>query len=132
MADVIREYIRTVLETTAAAEKAEEDEIARIEAEGFRLVDGGQLAEDRWEITDFRSGEILAEGTGGPDEYFEAANALDNDVKIYYIGAIASEIYSRFPVPDPPAGLPESLAEALAIWVNEHTGEALQFSAQSG
>jgi hypothetical protein len=131
MADVIREYIRAVLDTTAQAEKAEDDEIARIEAEGFRLVDGGQVTEDRWEISDFRSGEILAEGDGGPDEYFEAANALDGDAKIYYVGAIASEIHSRFPVPEPPAGLPESLAEALAAWVSEHTGEAQQFSEQT-
>jgi hypothetical protein len=49
-----------------------------------------------------------------------------------YVGAIASEIYSRFPVPEPPEGLPESLAEALAAWVSEHTGEAQQFSEQSG
>ena len=132
MADVIGEYIRAVLDTAAQAEKAEDDEIARIEAEGFRLVDGGQVAEDRWEITDFRSGEILAEGAGGPDDYFEAASALDNDLRIYYVGAISSEISSRFPVPRPPAGLPESLAEALANWVSEHTGEAQQFSEQSG
>ncbi len=132
MADVIREYLRAVLDTAAQAEKAEGDEIARIEAEGFRLVDGGQLTEDRWEITDFRSGEILAEGDGGPDEYFEAANALDNDTKIYYVGAISSEVFLRFPVPEPPTGLPESLAEALAKWVTEHTGEAQQFSEQSG
>src|ERR1700749_4953589 len=112
MGDVIREYTRAGLSTTAEAEKAEDDEIARIEAEGFRLVDGGQVTEDRWEITDFRSGEILAEGEGGPDEYFEAANALDNDLKIYYVGAIASEISSRFPAPEPPEGLPGSLAEA--------------------
>ena len=128
MTDVIREYIRSVLQTTRAAEQAEEDEIARIEAEGFRLVDGGQVAEGRWEITDYRTGEILAEGAGGPDEYFEAANLLDNDRKIYYVGSIGAEIYSRFPVPQPPAEIPVSLAELLALWVNEHTGEAEKFS----
>jgi hypothetical protein len=131
MTDVIREYVRAVLQATRAAEQAEQDEIARIEAAGFRLVEGGQVTEDRWEITDYRTGEILAEGADGPDEYFEAANLLDKDTKIYYIGSIDSEVYSRFPVPLPPEEIPTSLAEALAIWVSEHIGEAEKFSEQT-
>lgn len=76
----VKTYAVKVLAAIGADIAALEAEMARLESEGYRIVDGGQTGDydDRsfctWEITDCRTGAILASGSDGYKGYKAASD----------------------------------------------------------
>ena len=128
--DEIKVYVRDVLSHILAGQAEEEAARARLEADGYRIVGGGSLdGEGSWRITDHRTGEVLASGTGGLPDYERAAEALNAQQPIWHHDNILNEedqlAYAR--APSPPPGIPESLAQALDEWADSHQDEALEW-----
>src|SRR5215469_2575690 len=68
--DSYQTFARRVVHVMAAERRMLAARTAVIEAKGYRLVGGGQTDNDGgWEITDARTGAVLASGTGGYEEY---------------------------------------------------------------
>lgn len=108
----VRDYVQALLRQYRSDEDARQERIRGLEAAGRRIVDGGQTGQDEWEITDWRSGETLASGTGGPDAYGEAAQRLDPDGTWLHVDNLDTE-----PADVEPVGIPASLADALQDWL---------------
>lgn len=112
----IREYVRAHLRCRLADEQARLDRVHALEAAGHRMVDGGQTGrtdddQATWEITDWRTGELLASGIG--DDAYDAEGArLDPDGKWLHIDNVDEDLTEVEAV-----GIPVSLANALQDWV---------------
>jgi hypothetical protein len=82
---------------------------------GRRIPRRGRRGPRGWETHDWRTGECLASGDGGYDEYSAATAKLDPDARWYHIDHITEDL------PDydisATAGIPPSLAEVLVDWV---------------
>lgn len=114
MSDAVRNHVRKILRARGAGREAEDAKIRGIEAAGGRIVDGGQLDNQTWEITDWRTGTRLAHGDGGLDGFSEAWLRLDPDGCWWHIDRIGENFLSE---PSATDGVPPSLAEALQDWV---------------
>lgn len=108
----VRDYVQALLRQYRSDEDARQERIRALEAAGRRIVDGGQTGQDEWEITDWRTGETLASGTGGPDAYGEAAQHLDPNGTWLHVDNLDTE-----PVNVESVGIPASLANALQDWL---------------
>jgi hypothetical protein len=86
-----------------------EESIRKLEADGYRIVNGGGTGADAWEITNWRTGELLARGSGGHEEYERAVGGLG---RVWHIDQVVHEFEDV-----DPGDLPESLADALRDWV---------------
>ncbi|MFJ4887816.1 hypothetical protein [Streptomyces sp. NPDC088731] len=112
----VREYVRALLRVRLADEQARQERIRALEKEGHRFVDGGQTGrtdddQATWEITDWRTGELLASGTGD-DAYDVEGARLDPDGKWLHIDHVEEAMTKVEPV-----GIPTSLADALQDWL---------------
>lgn len=116
-ADAIVGYITAVLDALDRQDAELERRRAALEADGFRLVDGGQEGGDRWSVDDYRTGAVLAAGDGGVEEYHAAWQP-----DWYHIDLIRTDI--GLVDPDPPEQLPSSLCHTLIEWVLEHPADA--------
>lgn len=108
----VRDYVQALLRQCRSDEDARQERIRALEAAGRRMVNGGQTGEDEWEITDWRTGETLASGTGGLDAYGEAGQRLDPNGTWLHIDNLDADLVDVEPV-----GLPASLADALQDWL---------------
>lgn len=108
----VRDYVRALLHQYRADEGARQERIRALEADGRRIVDGGQTGQDSWEITDWRTGDLLALGTGGIVDYDAASTRLDPDGEWLHIDRVDVD-----PVDVEPVGFPASLADALQDWL---------------
>lgn len=81
--------------------------------QGRRIVGGGQISQHGWEITDWVTGQVLAQGDDGLEGYAEASERLDPEGMWIHIDHVGPEL-SPLPVT---AGIPESLGTALADWI---------------
>jgi hypothetical protein len=137
VADSIARYVRAVIECNDEYAAAERAEIARLEAEGYRLVSGGQALGDEtgelvWQVTDYRTGEVLASGTT-EKEYKAASEALEAQQPGYHIDHLLEDSQAQenwLAGPDVPAGIPAPLAEALAEWASDNEDGARAWLAQ--
>lgn len=111
---VVRDYIQSLLRQYRSDEEARQERIRALEADGHRIVNGGQTGHDAWEVTDWRTGDLLARGTGDHRAYDAAATRLDPDGKWLHIDNINIEAE---PVDVEPVGIPASLAGALQDWL---------------
>jgi hypothetical protein len=111
--DVVRVHIQALLLDQAEYARARHTQIRALESEGHRIVSGGQIGQDSWEILDWRTGQAIARGDNGLDGYDEAADSLDPDEMWVHTDHIGPEI-DPLPIT---AGIPESLCSALADWV---------------
>lgn len=114
---VVRDYVRALLRQRLADEQARQDRIRALEKDGHRLVDGGQTGrtdddQATWEITDWRTGDVLVSGTGDDSTYDAAAMRLDPDGKWLHIDNVEDDGTEVEPV-----GIPASLANALQDWL---------------
>jgi hypothetical protein len=111
--DAIRKHVAAVI----AANEGFGEELARRarakEAEGFRIVDGGQTGPHveglaPWELSDWRTGEVVATGNG-----LDSFQAIFESERWWHVDSLNYE-----PVVPVPAsgGLPPGLARALANW----------------
>ncbi|MFI1177529.1 hypothetical protein [Streptomyces melanogenes] len=117
----IRECIRTLLRSDLAVEEARQKRISDLEASGHRIVGGGQTGRTEdgqatWEITDWRTGELIQSGCGDLDAYSAVLDRLDPENQWIHIDNLDTD-------DDPDeelvevAGVPESLVEALRDWL---------------
>lgn len=120
----IRDYVRALLRQRRLDEEARQESIRALEASGHRIVGGGQTGQASWEITDWRTGAVLASGTGDHRDYDDAASRLDPDGNWLHIDNIDSD-----PTIVEPAGIPASLADALQDWLGS-TGTTAEDVAQ--
>jgi hypothetical protein len=120
VSEAIRDHVRKILRAFAVEVEAEAAKIREIEAAGGKIVSGGQIDGDEWEITDWRTNARLAHGTNGLAGYEEAADRLDPDGLWMHIDQIAEQVAIEEVAPTD--GIPPSLGEALQDWVSSsHT-----------
>ncbi|AEV84830.2 hypothetical protein ACPL_3935 [Actinoplanes sp. SE50/110] len=114
MSDLLKEHVQSVLEANFASVNQTRRRIEDLEAQGHRIITGGQIGEDGWDIIDWRTSEILAAGDGGLPEYEAAAADLDPDDKFIHHDRILEDEDLEY-VSTP--GLPDGLANAVEDWV---------------
>lgn len=108
----VRDYVHALLRQHRLDEEALQETIRTLEAAGRRIISGGQTGEDSWQITDWRSGAVLASGSDGIDGYGAAGNRLDPDGKWLHIDHVDDD-----PTSVESVGIPASLADALQDWL---------------
>lgn len=113
--ELLQQYVREVLREELAGEQRLQERIRDLEASGHRIVDGGQTGQSSWEISDWRTGEVIEAGTGGHDEYDKATERLDPDAMWLHIDHISGGDATTSQTASD--NIPESLAEALTEWV---------------
>jgi hypothetical protein len=115
MSDAIRDHIRKILHSNANYDKARDELVAKLEADGRQIITGGQTGVDTWEIIDWRTGKRLAAGGNGLDGYDDAAARLDPEGRWRHIDVIEDDI----PLSNPRTnGIPSGLATALQDWID--------------
>jgi hypothetical protein len=119
--EAIRRHVAAVIN----ADERFDEHVARRarakEAEGYRIVEGGQTGPHvdglaPWALTDWRSGEVVAAGTGL--ESFQRRFEVE---RWWHLDSLAYDLAS--PVPES-VGLPPGLARALADWASSDPVEA--------
>jgi hypothetical protein len=113
VSDLLKKHIENVLEDNYAVMNSTRRRTEDLEGQGHRIVTGGQIGENAWDIIDWRTNEILAAGTGGPEEYAAAGQRLDPGSKwIHRDQILDDEDITRVQT----VGLPEGLAAAVEDW----------------
>lgn len=113
----VREYVQALLRIRLVDEQARQERIRGLEKTGHRIVNGGQTSsgsddQQTWEITDWRTEDLLASGTGSYEAYDAAVRRLDPAGKWVHVDTVDED-----PTEPAPAGIPTSLADALQDWV---------------
>lgn len=114
---LVRQHAAAVLQHWTNRHAQLEQILSGLEAKGKRIVDGGQLDADAWQVTDHRTGAVLASGTGGHAELtalLNSARAADWEWANDYI----DDVYGTGEKVLTP-GLPESLCTAIAEWIEQ-------------
>ncbi|MFE5842105.1 hypothetical protein ACFQ7N_10705 [Streptomyces niveus] len=114
----IRDCVQAMLRQNLADEQARQERISSYEKNGRRVVNGGQTGESSWEITDWRTGDVLATGTGGYDAYDDAARRLDPGGRWIHVDHFDVDFEDEEDEPEYAPGVPASLAEALREWLD--------------
>jgi hypothetical protein len=114
--DVVREHIRRVLQAQLQTDDARFERAEELERTGHRIVDGGQVSQNGWEIRDWHSGELIAQGEDGIAGYDAAAARLDPDNKWVHVDHLHDDV----PLPEVMTpGLPPSLGRAIEEWIGQ-------------
>jgi hypothetical protein len=93
MADeLVREHVLAVLRDRAAWRDGIREQLDRLEAEGYRLVTGGPLDENRWMIEDFRTHSVLACGNDGEEGCDRAVAKLNDEQPVYHAEQVPNDI----------------------------------------
>lgn len=118
--DSLREHTIKILEALRRDADRDCRRMEELERQGRRLITGGQTSgsdEDgrsSWEITDWRTNEVLAAGYGTYEEHAAAIGALPDNV--FHLDHLPDQ--GLLEVSDT-AGIPESLSDHLIEWVME-------------
>jgi hypothetical protein len=140
--DEITSFVRAVLERAREHDAAEKARYAGAEAEGYKIIDGGQESPQDddgkcdWVITDFRTGTALAISHGTLDDYDKALDDLEAELgqPLCHVDNLTEEVAnaeSKY-LECPPSSLPGSLAEALQEWAWDHEDDARAWVAAQG
>jgi hypothetical protein len=130
--ELISQYVRELVEMHRAWHADQEAELVRLEAEGYRLVelDGCASWDDRrWKVLDYRTGALIASGhdDAALTEYEETEWER---LRLCHTDAV----YRNVDIPDgpdTPEGMPNSLATALSMWVDEAAEDAAAWLANN-
>ena len=126
----VREYVTALVGDSEAWYDARQAEEARLRAEGYRIVSGGSLLGGGWSVIDYQTREVIAEGSGGIDEYDEATDRLGAaGPPLFHSDHLGPEDWPDVPVP---AGVPGGLAGALREWVLNYPEEAREWADGEG
>lgn len=90
--DLVREHVLAVLQDAAGWYDAILAERDRLENGGYRLVRGGQVDGEHWEIKDARTGAVLASGGDGMGGYELAAEKLESAQSIFDTSHIWNDV----------------------------------------
>jgi hypothetical protein len=113
VSDAVRDHVRRVLQASRAYDDALEAKATELERAGHRIINCDQADHDAWDVTDWRTGETIAEGDGHIEGYDRAADQLDPDDKWFHIDQVAKGIPNDCA---PAIGIPQSLGEAIESW----------------
>jgi hypothetical protein len=112
--DSIRRIVAAAIVNLEADEKRFRDRVEELEAQGYRIIEGGSGypgdEEGEWiedPYTDYRTGEVVAN---------------DDGEKHYHTDGIYNDSYKVEPVD--PLGLPQELVHTIQEWVWENEEEA--------
>lgn len=125
--DLVRTHIEAALMQINDDEERRVAELCALENKGHRLVGGGQTGgggdmPQTWNITDYWTGEVLAEGEG-LDECDAAFDRLDPDGMFVNVDRVTME-FEYGPTPVTP-GIPETLGATLYDWVESADDEEI-------
>lgn len=112
--DAVREHICRVLEASNHDDQARLRRVEELERDGHRIVGGGQTSADGWEISDWRTGELLAQGVGGLKGFDAETDRLDPDGKWFHCDHVSDDVPSS-EIETP--GIPVSLGYAIQDWL---------------
>ena len=115
--DAVREHVRRVLEARLRDTDDRYARIEQLEQSGHRIVSGGQVSQDDWNILDWRTGEVIAEGSSGLEGYDATADRLDPSDTWIHIDRLDLDTYEPSPYVSTP-GIPETLGRAREEWVD--------------
>lgn len=130
LGDAIIEYVTNVLAEIDSYETRIDAAIAKAEQEGARIIRGAQTAEG-WQITDWRTGDLLASGHGGFEGYGLVVDQLDPDHSWLHVARVRERVECQTEEVVPPRLLPATLAECLLEWAENHGDEARRFVADT-
>ncbi len=123
----IRKYLSwsRLLETEAADKLREYSGIER--AAGYRIVSGGQVSGEYWEIRDAETGELLKHGMGmeSNEAAWEENWLHEEKLHEWSRGLIDEEDL----IVNQASKLPESLMEALYEWADQYPDEVQELLA---
>ncbi|MGC4966290.1 hypothetical protein ACLQ2H_09755 [Streptomyces globisporus] len=111
----VRNFVQALLRQRLADEEARREGINELARTGHRIVGGSQTSSgsmETWEITDWRTGDVIVGGTGGYEAYDAAADRFDPAGMWVHIDNVDNPLTD---VEHP--GLPASLAESLQEWL---------------
>ncbi|WP_306214964.1 hypothetical protein [Actinoplanes sp. RD1] len=108
MNDLVRQYVRSLLEAPFVAEQARLLRAQELARSGRRVVQDSRTSATGWELRDWLTGALVARGDDGPA-----------GLRAALAGAYhADDLYAEDPGADPAApGLPVSLGRAIEEWV---------------
>lgn len=113
--DAVKEHVQRLLEAWQRTDDARYDRAEELERSGRRIITGGQTSQTGWDIRDWRTGELIAEGDDGITGYDAAAHRLDPDGTWFH----EDHLDNDEPLPDVvTSGVPPSLGQALDDWIN--------------
>lgn len=119
--DAAVEHVRRLLRAQLAIDEARVDRLVELEQQGYRIVDGGQIGVDEWEIRDWDTNEVLAQGDDGWDGYTAAAKRIAPDGRMVHVDSVTDDM----PLPEVSTpGVPPSLAQALYEWIGQSNTSA--------
>lgn len=125
---VLTAYIGELLAENDAYKMRKDARIEELEAQGHRIVDGGQVGKG-WVTKDWRTGEVISSGVGDDDAEDAEHDRLDPDHRWYHIENVITDVVGQDKVIDAPATIPTSLSEAVREWVDCHERDARQLTA---
>ena len=127
--DQLRSIVTNLVQADLAYDSLLEAERRQLEAAGHRLIGGGQTSGERWEITDVRTGELIAEGDGGIDGFDATTERLDPEGKWVHIDQIKTTEIDPFDVAVDrlvQQGIPRGLIAAIGEWATFASDEELE------
>lgn len=139
MSEIAR-FVQAVLDQAAERHATEAARCTEIEAEGYRIVEGGQTtsydddSKCGYAISDFRTSEVLVRGYGAAEEFDTAWDALADKLgqPLYHRDRIFDEVLeANDRSPSPETTLPKSLAGVLEEWAEAHEDDARAWIAES-
>lgn len=132
MDSALRTHVRKILRALDAADAAEAAAVKKVEDDGHRIVDGGSLGDDEWNIADWRTGEVLASGSDGYDEYCAVLDRLDPEGRWVHIDRIHDDKpWTDYDI-TPTDGIPPSLSDALVDWAENRGTPAEEIAQVAG
>lgn len=124
--DLTKLHAEKTLNTYIEEKLLKDEHLGELEQQGYRIVDvdqcSGPLDPDGpiWEVTDWRTGEVLLRGHGivqdQEEDYARAVAEVDKDDRWFHASALEESLDFVVDVP-PTEGLPDSLAEAIEGWI---------------
>ncbi|MGI5170563.1 hypothetical protein ACQEU3_40060 [Spirillospora sp. CA-253888] len=108
-------HVRKIIDAAAAWRQARITAIREHEARGARIIDGGATSPTTWHLTDWRTGETLADHTTHPG-YTAAVHALAGDTPWIQFDELSD---AGLDDPPPTPGVSPQLADALYDWVHD-------------
>lgn len=116
-AEILQQVLRCSLYEQAIYDKIEELSDQE-QAAGFRVVGGGSDYDESWEVTDEKTGDVIASGVGSESREEASADAWINWVHIDGISTTSMELVEEsYFYSSSYSLLPESLCDALLEWV---------------
>jgi hypothetical protein len=107
----LRDHIRRVLTAYLVDDQDFARRVRELESSGYRMISGGQTLGENWEIHEWRTGKLIAEGSGGLDGYDATCEQLGPDGMWYDVDNVRNDLpYSE--AGETP-GIPPSLVPRL-------------------